>query len=221
MADLNGGTSGDNRQESRARSIIALVNGQGHLIHPYVKLRIIPSIEVGPMTAVHGIVVHQTGGKNLESAISSGRPGIGAHFYVDTDGTVYQAASIFKKCSHVGKLKPRCLAEHRCKPDAAKALQKMVALGKSSSVSPMEYEKEFPDRYPGNNDSIGIELVGYHHPEQNVPYPVYDAVTERQKMILKWLVRTICSVCKVNSAEIYRHPVLSWENPTEALTAEW
>ena len=121
--------SGDNRQEVQNRSrrlLNVIIDKQGFIVHPFVTIRAIPAAEHGKMTEYHGIVVHQTDSTNAASALSSAtQGGDAAHFIIDKDGTVYQIASIYKFCWHVGKLKSRKLAEHRCSEAELKKLKGM------------------------------------------------------------------------------------------------
>ena len=63
---------------------------------------------------------------------------------------------MYKKTWHVGKLKARCLVEQRCTPVELTALKKFNPTAENSQ----EKAKQVPDRYPSNDDSVGIELVG-------------------------------------------------------------
>ncbi len=84
--------------------------------------------------------------------------------------------------------------------------------------------KSVPDRFPSNEDSIGIELVGAALPRGNsIPEDkkVYETVTAQQNDSLKWLISELTITLKVPMTEIFRHPQASWKNPTEASTAKW
>ena len=84
--------------------------------------------------------------------------------------------------------------------------------------------KKTPDRYPSNMDSIGIEIVGRAFPTGNdikADKKTYETVTAQQNASLKWLVQVLCNCLKVSMTEIFRHPMVSWKNITEASTAQW
>jgi N-acetyl-anhydromuramyl-L-alanine amidase AmpD len=85
-----------------------------------------------------------------------------------------------------------------------------------------EIRKSLPDRFPSNEDSIGIELVGEALPK-NVPEVnrMYESVTAAQNASLKWLVARLTASLNVPMTEIFRHPTVSFKNPTEASTAQW
>lgn len=202
-----------------------VINWLGHVEDARVTLALRPKIERGAMTTVHGIVVHQTGGSNAKGALSSYEKdkANGAHFLVDKDGTIYQTASVYKSCNHAGALRPRCMAEQRCTPADLKAL-KGKAIGKV--MGRVEAAKSWPDRYPGNSDSIGIELVGRAMKataEQRLQWKedeVYEPLTPEQQTSLEWLLRKLTATLQVSMTEVFRHPTVSWKNSSEAGSAK-
>jgi N-acetyl-anhydromuramyl-L-alanine amidase AmpD len=197
------------------------IDSQGWVQDPRVRLAINPNIERGPMTLVRGIVVHQTDSPTATSTLNSYRsPGAnGAHFLIDRDGTIYQTASILKATWHVGPLKARCLAEHRCAPTELQALKKFDPRGEHRR----EMAKAHPDRYPSNQDAIGIELVGQALPIDAAKDDdkTFEPVTSAQNASLQWLVRNLSLALGLAMAEVFRHPVVSRKNRTEAETAVW
>ena len=94
------------------------IDERGYLIAPGVRHAPRPAIEHGALTAIKGIIVHQTdsdtAAATLNGYLTAGANG--AHFLIDRDGAVYQVASLKKKTWHVGKLRSRCLAQHTCSP---------------------------------------------------------------------------------------------------------
>lgn len=172
------------------------------------------TIERGDMPKVNGIIVHQTGGSTAASSLSSYKNvgASGAHFLIERDGTVYQTASMYKKTWHVGKLKARCLVEQRCTPVELTALKKF----NPTAENKQEKVKQVPDRYPSNDDSVGIELVG-----KVLANGIYDAVTVAQNASLRWLISEIQTALTVPVTEVFRHPEVSRKNPTEAQSAKW
>ena len=172
------------------------------------------TIERGDMAKVNGIIVHQTGGSTAASSLSSYKNAgaSGAHFLIDRDGAVYQTASMHKKTWHVGKLKARCLVEQRCTPVEVAALKKF----NPAAENMQEKAKQVPSRYPSNDDSVGIELVG-----KVLANGVYEAVTADQNASLRWLVSEIQTTLGVAVTEVFRHPEVSRKNPSEAQSAKW
>lgn len=191
-----------------------LITPDGSVLSPFIKTNIKPHIERGKMHQISGIIVHQTGGSNTQSTLDSyNKPSAdGAHFLIDKDGNIYQTASIFKKTHHVGKLRPRCVAEFRCSPPK----------WNPKATHWDEMNKKPPDRYPSNEDSIGIELVGDALPRAAPDSKkVYESVTFEQGHALQWLIAELSMTLGIASTEIFRHPVVSYKNATEASTAQW
>jgi len=164
------------------------IDRDGMVNDPRVRRRRFTTLERGEMPLVNGIVVHQTGGATAQSTFNSyQQSNFGAHFLVDKDGAVYQTASLFKRTNHVGLLRSRCLARHSCTPAELKALQKAGPRDRNR----IEQRKDFPDRFPANRDSIGIELVGEYNRNPDfgkVPGAdeyVYVSVTAAQNTVLR------------------------------------
>lgn len=181
-----------------------------------------PLIEHGALDRINGIIVHQTGGASGVSSLSSYtmQNANGAHFLIDKDGKIYQTASLFRQTWHVGKLRARCLAEHRCSPTELQTLRHF----NPKAEHRMETAKLVPQRYPSNEDSVGIEIVGavVAGKGQNLAEQgAYETVNEQQNASLHWLIAELTSTFGIPMTEIFRHPVVSRKNPTEAQSALW
>jgi N-acetyl-anhydromuramyl-L-alanine amidase AmpD len=201
-----------------------IIDTLGRVIDPKITLSIKPNIEHGSMTQISGVIIHQTGGSTAQSALDTySKGGNGAHILIDKDGTIYQTASVYKVTWHVGKLKIRCLSENSCSADEAKKLKKMNWSELLKYEKDKERKKKFPERYPSNEDSIGIELVGeaLQNKDVKIKEEIYVTVTDAQNTSLKWLVFELTVTLGLPMSEIYRHPVVSYKNPTEAETAKW
>ena len=177
------------------------------------------NIERGSMPKVSGVIVHQTNSPNTSSVFSSYKNAgaNGAHFLIDKDGTIYQTASLHQRTNHVGRLKSRCEAESRCSPEESRLNQRWDPKG----MHARESVKPAGIRYPSNEDSIGIELVGMAHPAPGKDEPVYEEATEAQNAALAWLVNQLQLEYGFPRTEVFRHPDVSWKNVTEASTARW
>ena len=180
------------------------------------------AIERGAMRQVRGIIVHQTDSSTASATLNGYRnpSATGAHFLLDKDGTIYQTASVLQSTWHVGPLRARCLAEHRCAPVEMQALKRFNPRGENRR----EMVKAAPERYPSNQDAIGIELVGLalpRGPQVASKDQVYETVTPQQNASLKWLVQGLSRALGVSMAEVFRHPTVSRKNETEASTARW
>lgn len=194
----------------------------GKLTSSKVIDKISAKIEKGKMSSVSGIIVHQTGGTTAQSALESYKDGgAGAHFLIDTDGTIYQTARVNQKCHHVGKLKSRCYETKTCDTEELKKVKDIlfkagqVYSTKVGNLNKHEMNKSAPDRYPSNEDSIGIEIVG------GSTKGVYALVNAEQNASLKWLVGVLIKQLSIAEGEVFRHPDASYKNKTEAATANW
>lgn len=196
------------------------IHKEGMLAHPKVTLKRYQSIEHGSLKGVHAIVVHQTDTTAAQNTFNSYKAGgNGAHFLIDKDGTIYQTASMSKRCYHVGRLiksKYLTINKNTCtSPDMAKILA-MSQRNQIKAIDSDERAKNYPDRYPVNSDSIGIELVGRHIDDK-----AYETVSAFQNSSLQWLVSELYKHFSLTSNDIYRHPTVSYKNPGEASTATW
>jgi len=196
----------------------------GKLVSSKVFDKVKSKIEKGALTKVDAIVVHQTGSSSAASSLSSYDKGAnGAHFLIDKDGTIYQTARIDQKCWHVGNIKSRCNELKTCAPDELKEINSILfKKGESYEVrirnlSQQEAKKAYPNRYPTNDDSLGIELVGSFHAKSST----YDVVTNSQNESLIWLVSVLQFALGVVDKDVYRHPEVSYKQPSEAQSAKW
>jgi N-acetylmuramoyl-L-alanine amidase len=196
-----------------------MIDTLGRVQHPRVKNAIASTIERGPLAQVRGLIVHQTGGATAQSSLDSYKNAgaNGAHFLIDKDGTIYQTASVLKRTWHVGKLKARCLLQKTCTATELKAYSRFDPTG----MNKRESAKAVPDRFPSNDDALGIELVGAAIPAAAGGEPTYETVTAAQNDALKWLVGELTKNLGVPMTEIFRHPDVSRKNPSEASTAQW
>lgn len=166
------------------------------------------------MPIVHGIVVHQTGSPSAASTLNGYKRSNanGAHFLIDTDGTVYQTASIHKMTHHVGFIKSRCIAEKSCSPADLQALQgKRVGSG----IGRVEMRKPYPRRYPMNSDAIGIEVVSMARDG------VFEPLTADQQSSLGWLMAELLDTLRLSRADVFRHSEVSWKLESEGASARW
>jgi len=198
------------------------IDKRGVVVDTRIVKAISPTIERGSMTVIRGIIVHQTGAATAQSSLESyKRAGAnGAHFLIDKDGTIYQTASVKKKTWHIGKLKSRCVLEVKCSMEEKKLNTKF----NPSLESKREMKKSVPDRFPSNQDAIGIELVGEALPRgTSIPeeQKTYEPVTEAQNKGHGWLVRELAVTLNLPLTEVFRHPTVSRKNPSEASTARW
>lgn len=199
---------------------MSTIDKDGMFIDKKVKLKRFKSIEHGKITAVEAIVVHQTDAPTAQHTFNSySTGGNGAHFLIAKNGDIYQTASLNMRCYHVGRLvKSKCLTLNK-KSCSDPTMTKILAMSWGARIKAMdanERAKSYPDRYPINSDSVGIELVGNHIDDNT-----YEAVTLLQNDSLQWLVSELNQHFSVNSSDVYRHPTVSYKNPGEASAAKW
>jgi len=196
------------------------IDSSGHVIDSRVTVKIFPHIERNSMTSINGIVVHQTNAPTAQSTFNSymQAKANGAHFLIDKDGKIYQTASVNKRTNHVGLLRSRCASVYACTPC------KPITPFNAKLESRIEHGKSYPDRFPSNSDSIGIELVGASFSKplpKNPGNREYYPVTQDQNDSLKWLVQELKLTFGMNGLEVFRHPEISFKTESEASTARW
>lgn len=201
------------------------IDEDGYIYDDRIERKIFKTIEREDLGRVNGIVVHQTDSSSAQSTFSSygNKAANGAHFLIDKDGKVYQTASLFKATWHVGLMQSKCFLKKACQPTEVRLMalhtKRFWERKISKEISDIERQKNFPDRYPNNTDSIGIEIVGKATGPKGDE--VYETVTDKQNESLKWLVAELTSTFNVPMTEIHRHPNVGRKNETEASTAKW
>jgi len=196
----------------------------GKLVDKKVSQKIYKSLQKGNMTTINAIVVHQTGASTAQHTFNSYTSSSnGAHFLIDKSGQIYQTAHTNQKTYHVGKVRSRCIETKSCSKaelSTANSIYLKKGLSYSVRVKNMhnhEKSKSYPNRYPTNNDSIGIEIVGNYIKRNGT----YESVNLKQNLSLKWLVNELTTHLKLQNNDIYKHPEVSYKQPSEAKTANW
>lgn len=135
----------------------------------------------------------------------------GTHFLIDTDGTIYQCASLHKYTQHVGDIKVKNL-------DINDKNYKNKTYTQASNI---EKTKSYPNRYPINSDSIGIEVVGSFlgNDKKLSKYDKifkyvqlsgeWEKVTVAQKSSVKSLVEVLKAIFGLSNDDIYKHGAIS------------
>ncbi len=196
------------------------IDKDGVLTNAKVTPKRFTSIEHGNIDAVHAIVVHQTDAPTATHTFNGYKAGgNGAHFLIDKDGVIYQTASVKKRCYHVGKLiKSKCLSVNGkdCKDPSLVKAKLLGWRAQIKQIDAIERAKSYPERYPVNSDSVGIELVG-----SSIDDKTYEAVTAAQNVSLQWLIDELDTAFSLGEGDVYRHPDVSYKNPGEAAAAKW
>lgn len=199
-----------------------IINGK--FVDTKVTQKIYSGLHKGKLSTVHAIVVHQTGAATAQHTLNSyANSSNGAHFLIDKKGQIYQTALLDQKTYHIGKIRSRCIETKACtKSELSTANAIYLKKGLSYPVIVKylythEKTKSYPDRYPTNNDSIGIEIVGKY----DTTAKIYESVTATQNASLKWLVSELSTHLSLKQGDVYRHPDVSYKQPSEAATAAW
>ncbi len=183
-----------------------------------IKSQKVTEADKGAITPV-AIVLHRTENNSTSGTVSGFKSGIAAHFVVGKDGEIIQTVGTNRKAQHVGKIRSRCEQEKSCSVDDAKAIKKIWD-GKTSygdrveKVHNHELGKSYPDRYPYNGDSIGIEVVGAYTESSKT----WDAVPAAQADSVAYLVNLLKKELSLTNADIYVHEKISYKTEGEGQT---
>jgi N-acetyl-anhydromuramyl-L-alanine amidase AmpD len=194
---------------------------------PRVKQSIVKKLDHGPLKTIHAIVVHQTDSSTAQGTIGGYNAlpsGNGAHFLIDKDGTIYQTVSLNRKAQHVGYIYAKCFQLHNCVAKEQKTYEDLYKKGYgfgTRAISTLESKKSYPDRYPMNFDSIGIEIVSKYLGDKNNPTHAYEQPTSKQQTSLHWLVTNLLESLNLRQTDVYRHPQVSNKEAGEARDAQW
>lgn len=171
----------------------------------------ISDLSAGTVQGPKAIVLHRTGGSTASGAISAFKSsGIGTHFVVDKDGTVYQTLRLSSFGWHVGKIKAKCKELGTCTKDDREKLDRFG--WNPQAISNYETRhKEYPDRYPTSEESIGVEVVG----KFDSVVSRWDEATDKQLESVRKLVECLKEHYKFSSADIYQHDEISYKTVGE------
>lgn len=192
----------------------------GTLIDAHVELKISSSLEHGALDKVRAIVLHRTAAPTASGTLAAYEQGnkVGAHFLIAQSGQIYQTASMDQRCWHVGILFSRCRKEGHCEPKELKTITALLHEQGASfahrvkNVSRRETQKAYPLRYPTNDDSLGIEVVGRFLASSKT----FAKPTVEQLQSLKWLVDTLVSHFGLSlNNDVYAHGAIARKEPAE------
>ena len=141
---------------------------------------------------------------------------VGAHFVIDKDGTIYQCLSIYTKAHHVGRIRSKALETNNFQND----VDKKSVYDKKNNISDLsnyEFTKEYPLRFPGNMDSIGIEVVSMYIEQTKQ----WEKATEAQLKSINLLI-DILLICykkhngyNLTTKDIYPHDKIAYKTDGE------
>ena len=194
-----------------------LIIKDGFIADPRVVDKRVAALERGAMTKVDAIVLHQTDSStmNLDHAKADG---IGAHFYIEKDGTIYQTARLDQSVYSVGKIRSRCDDSQTCGKEEQTAIDTLMQShasygAKVKTLNNREQAKAYPDRYPTNGDSVAIEVVGKFDSKTKL----FERPTAEQTESLQWLTQALSHHYQLDlQTDVYRHSDISYKQADEA-----
>lgn len=199
---------------------LTTIDKDGYLTDPGITHTPIAAISHAGISRINGIVLHRTASSTAAGTLSTWRTresGTGAHFLIDRDGTIHQTVSVNRQAWHVGAIRSRGEVEGTLTPEDARDLA--AARGGQAAwrttavraVSRLEATRPYPERYPTNADSLGIEVVARYHPATET----WDAPTPEQRMAIGRLMESLQRNFGLTHEDIYEHDAISRKTPGE------
>ncbi|WP_218057390.1 peptidoglycan recognition protein family protein, partial [Gilliamella sp. Fer1-1] len=186
------------------------INNEGFICSDSITQYQVKKLERGNIIGPNAIVLHRTFSKGsainvIENTWKSpwNKDNIGAHFVIDKDGTIYQVVSLKKYANHVGKIRPRCALTGNCDSTyKSKTLREQYL---------SELKKDYPERYPYNQDSIGIEVVAWWDDKTKL----WDDATPQQLESIRNLVIFLQKEFNLNDKDLYQHQCIAYKTSGE------
>ena len=183
------------------------IDDKGYVQNAGFAFKPIHALENGPIDGPKAIVLHRTDSYTVDSAMQSVQNGIGTHFIVAKDGTVTQTASLLQRTAHVGKIKSRAVETGNPANEAAMIKGWGWA---PTRIYNHEKTKSYPDRYPMNKDSVGVETVAKHRGDRG-----WEAPTAEQSTSIATIVRVLKDAYGLGDGDIYEHDNISYKTGGE------
>ena len=186
-------------------SVPVYVDEQGYVQNAGFVFKPIRALEHGALQGPRAIVLHRTVSSTARSSLNAFARGIGTHFLVDKDGTIYQTASLIQKTYHVGPIRSRCFEEGTCDAAEQSAVESLARRQAYREMHNREKAKPYPDRFPMNEDSVGIEVVAMYTEATRQ----WDPPTPGQSEAISLLARILKTQYSLTDADIYEHDRIS------------
>ncbi|EAN4948270.1 N-acetylmuramoyl-L-alanine amidase [Salmonella enterica] len=201
-------TSDEKNKDKDCRKTVIYVDSDGYIQNAEITKKTVKELEHGKMDKINAILLHRTKSSSEDGTFESFRSKKeGTHFVVAKNGCLYQTASLFEWTPHIGKIKSRCQEEKTWSAEERKKIQGFGWDPKRLYV--YELEKNYPDRYPYNEDSVGIEVVADH-----VDGSWEKATPEQRKSIAK-IVDILMNIYELQKQDIYEHDKISYKTAGE------
>lgn len=180
------------------------------------------AIEHSPLICINAVVVHRTNSATAQAVLDTWKKRQeGTHFLISENGKIFQTASIKKQCWHTGQIYARCAKTKTCSVKDAKAIEKILHKKntgwrvKYNRVAAHEKKKLYPDRFPHNHDSLGIEVVGVFSKAKKI----YEIPNGSQLESLFWLIDELLSTFHFSMHDIYAHGNIARKEPSEGVAS--
>lgn len=209
-------TSATTNTQRKEIAVDPYVGENGYVQNAGFVHQTVPALEKRDITGPLAIVLHRTDGASVQSALNSASSGIGTHFYVDKDGTVYQAASLLKHTSHVGRIRSRCYEEDICTEKEAATIRGFGWAPRR--LHDHEKVKAYPVRYPMNEDSIGIETVSRcvkNCGPDDKGTPEWEPPTAEQSESIAKIIAILQQEYSLGDSDVYEHDLISYKTAGE------
>ena len=184
------------------------IDQNGWISDPKITKQHCQTIEHAAISSINAIVLHRTGSSTAQSVLNAWQnKKEGTHFLISENGSIYQAASLHKQCWHVGKLYSKCRTTSSCGKEDAKIIEdtlhkRNINWGKKFKlVTQHELSKAYPDRFPHNHDSLGIEIVGVLSQKSEI----YEIPNKSQLESLYWLLDKLIRHYSLTIKDLYAH----------------
>lgn len=191
-----------------ARKVVSVpvyVDDRGYVQNAGFMFKPIAALEHGRLQGPRAIVMHRTVSTTARSSLNAFARGIGTHFLIGKDGVVYQTASLLEKTYHVGPVRSRCFEESTCDAQERVAVEALERREAYRDIHNREKVKSYPERFPMNEDSVGIEVVAMYSEVTRL----WDSPTSEQRESIAQLVRILQKQYSLTDADIYEHDRIS------------
>lgn len=171
---------------------------------PVDSTQISGNLEDEPLSQPKAIIIHRTNTADAQSVIRSYESGrtLGTEYLVDIDGTIIRTSKAGFSTSHVGKLR-----ERSPRPGRTSSTYRDIHAYELQNF-------EYPQRYPSNEETIGIEVAGeaVANPNGEMSYPKPNVL---QISAVQRLVRYLLDLYDLTYDDVYSHEEVSYRTANE------
>ena len=191
-----------------ARKVVPVpiyVDEHGYVQNAGFVFKPIVALEHGRLQGPRAIVMHRTVSSTARSSLNAFGRGIGTHFLIGKDGVTYQTASLLEKTYHIGPIRSRCFEEGTCDAQEQAAIESLERREAYRAVHDRDKVKPYPERFPMNEDSVGIEVVAMY----SAATRQWDPPTPEQAESIAQLVQILQKQYSLTDADVYEHDRIS------------